>query len=152
MAQVTQDQWRTKMSADNNKKMGKIRELFWDQYRKYSYEASKIGRQLAFGEGAIAWFFYVDDPNFQGWILTIFIFLILFFGLDVIQYLVGAYINKKEAKKYEDIIDKISLEDIKRMKDFNQPIVFIYFLKFTILLISTTLLCLMILITFICDS
>lgn len=88
------------------------------RFKKYTAEASKISRQLAFAEGAIFWMIYNLMHNSSKWILVVFYFsLLLFFVFDLLQYLYGA--NKFESE--EEIIKKIQVSN-KCIKNINYEI------------------------------
>ncbi|HAT1771127.1 TPA: hypothetical protein I8034_000464 [Legionella pneumophila] len=89
-----------------------------ERFKRYTAEASKISRQLAFAEGAIFWIIYLLMQNGSKWILVSFYFsLVLFFILDLLQYLYGA--NKFESE--EEAIKKIQVLN-KGKKDINYEI------------------------------
>ena len=58
----------------------------------FSSEASRVARQLAFGEGAIFWFFFGD--KLISIIAVGLVFLVLYFLFDISQYIIGAWLNK----------------------------------------------------------
>ncbi len=78
----------------------KIGEL-WEEYRLYTKELTKTGRRLAFAAGAICWFFKTPEMTFPAPIYFAFLFLVLFFFLDIMQLLVGA-LTLKYWLKYKE--------------------------------------------------
>lgn len=77
-----------------------------ERFKKFTSEASKISRQLAFAEGAIFWIIYLLMENGSKWILLSFYSaLVLFFICDLLQYVYAA--NKFESE--EEAIKKIQI-------------------------------------------
>lgn len=124
--------------SDSKKEIGKYLKCA----RGYTGDASKIARQLAFGEGAIFWIF-VNQSDLKLLIITGLSFLVLYFIFDIIQYLTGAWqyknlgrtlkhINKKE--------DPINPEIISVPPHLNSPISFCFVAKFLMLTLASFIL------------
>jgi len=112
----------------------------WKISRTYSAEASKISRQLAFGEGAIFWMFFREPDKLSNLILIGLVFLVLYFVFDILQYFIGSFINKNLAVTYEENKENLNPSDIERPKSLNDPVYLFYYLKFVMLLVASLLL------------
>ena len=94
----------------------------WKHYEIYMDKVSSVCRQLAYAEGVVLWFIFSANPN--KFVFLGFLFLILYFMGDVIQYGIGmrSYYNlaKEHAKKYERENEKLKLSDIKKPSSMNK--------------------------------
>ena len=103
----------------------------------YSSIVSIICRQLAFAQGAILWIFYshLNISNFT--LLWGFLFIVVFFLLDLTQYIVGKVKYEKIAKQFESNYDK----KIKNKQHYIfpkneiKPLTFFFYSKITVLII-----------------
>lgn len=113
----------------------------WARASQYSGEASRVARQLAFGEGAIFWFFFHDKHDLSMPIAAGMFFLVMYFIFDIAQYIIGSWINKNLASIYEEP-NKKNLEpnQITRPPTMNNPMYFCYYAKFFMLGIGSLLL------------
>lgn len=130
---------KTNNSGMECEKTEKINQ-FWRVSRSYSAEASKIARQLAFGEGAVFWFFFTENQIMANFIFLGLLFLVLYFVLDVLQYIIGAFKNKQLANFYEQNESLLELKNIGRQEGFNAPMYVCYYSKFFMLLIASLIL------------
>lgn len=86
-----------------------IEELITNCYSEsssYTATLSSICRQIAFAEGALFWFLYSELKVSIYYIVVGFLFLLIYFILDLIQYLIGYNIYQKRAKIWEDSLKK----------------------------------------------
>ncbi|MCE0722805.1 hypothetical protein [Legionella resiliens] len=109
----------TKEKEINKKKLDKIKsdntsKRLWSRVDFYSTEASKIARQLAFTEGAIFWSLYFTMAvKPKGLVVLFYIGLILFFLVDLFQYLYGTIkfkqkiLARNKAKKDNLVVPSI---------------------------------------------
>ena len=82
----------------------------WEQYSNFAIDLSNNARKLAFGGAAIAWIFKTEENTFSISVLCALFFIIVFFILDIIQYLIGAirlkhWIETEERKKQKETGD-----------------------------------------------
>lgn len=114
----------------------------WDRASIYSSEASKVARQLSFGEGAIFWFFFHKEGALTNILATGLLFLVLYFLFDISQYIIGAWINKNLAITYDAMNNNkpIEPEEIIRPQSMNYPMYFCYYIKFIMLATASLLL------------
>lgn len=115
----------------------------WDQYKEYSQSTSEISRKIAFAGIAICWLFRDKNNDFPTLVMYSLIFLLIYFFLDLMQYLISALLLKKWIRKEEikmwEYIGKIE-------GNYNKPIwidipAFSLFIsKLTFLIISFILL------------
>jgi len=97
----------------------------------YTGEASKIGRQLAFAEGAILWFYHTNVDAYFSFILISFTFLLIYFILDLLQYFIGGINFESLACEQEkDPQKERAMKDIKPMR-------WLYYAKFVTLFVVT---------------
>lgn len=73
----------------------------WAQYKEYSQTTSEIARKFAFAGVAICWFFKSEENKFPDMVLFALILLVVFFLLDLLQYLVSSFIYKNWIRKEE---------------------------------------------------
>lgn len=123
--------------------------LSWDRYSSYTAEASKIGRQLAFSEGAIFWVLYISIHciNNRPKILLIVFYLILiaFFIFDLLQYLIGALKFEKKAEILKNVKKQNSDKELNYSigDETGRSLNIFYITKFVFLAIATVLLIVM---------
>lgn len=134
------------MKDEKKNDQEEIDQKFWVIYDKNTKMVSVICRQLAFGEGAICWFFKSDKVFscgtnytnlFPSQINIILFFLILFFLFDVIQYLIASGIYWCVAKMYEKNFPR---KNIQREGWMNLPSKVCFFLKLIFLTIASFIL------------
>lgn len=65
-------------------------EDLWRSYKEYTEETTKHARQLGFAGAAICWFFRYDDATFPPLISLALLVFVVYFALDVAQYVVAA--------------------------------------------------------------
>lgn len=120
---------------------------YWKSYDYFTEQASKIGRQLAFSEGAVFWLMYLNmSSNPPKLILSIFYsLLILYFVSDLLQYLYGAFKFKELAVTLRNVKNQNDSDqpDYSYPDDFVKPLNTFYVIKFLILTFSTILLIIM---------
>lgn len=68
----------------------------------YTAILSSICRQIAFAEGALFWFLYSELKVSLNYLAIGFLILLLYFFLDLIQYLIGHYMYQNKAKNWEN--------------------------------------------------
>lgn len=91
-------------------------DAYWDQYKQSSSEASKIARQTALVEGAVFYVLYLGSGGTHKVLFCLFyIFLVLSFASDLIQYILTAY-------KYEQIAE--TLQTIQKKNPRNKNLVY----------------------------
>lgn len=121
----------------------KISDTFWKPYDINTICVSQICRQLAFGEGAICWLF--KEPNqtlivFPESIIWALTFLVLYFILDIFQYLFATVLYYSAAKFCEYLceIDVIKTEeDVKSPPGINFLPKLCFYLKLISLLLAS---------------
>lgn len=84
----------------------RIKELFWDEYKKSTSTFSSICRQLAFAEGGICWLFKTQGQKLPLIFLITLTFLVVFFILDAWQYHEISRTYRKCARKYEKEVEE----------------------------------------------
>jgi hypothetical protein len=82
-------------------------EKLWAPYVDYTKALSEIARKLGFGAAAICWFFKSADNTFPSHIKISLVFVVLYFMLDMMQYLIAAvllriWIRREEKKKWAE--------------------------------------------------
>lgn len=107
------------------KEIDVILQRLWDRCDFFSSQASKIGRQLAFAEGVVFWSLYtLMDCKPKILIVSFYLVLILYFLVDLLQYMYGAYkfeqkaLLRKEAKKSNTRMPSVGDEIGKNIKMF----------------------------------
>jgi hypothetical protein len=65
-------------------------EELWASYVDYTRSLSEFARKLGFGAAAICWFFKSPDNTFPSNVKISFIFVVLYFMFDMLQYMSGA--------------------------------------------------------------
>lgn len=97
----------------------------WLRCDFFSGQASKIGRQLAFAEGVVFWSLYTQmDCKPKMLVVAFYLVLILYFIIDLLQYMYGAYkfeqkaILRKESKKNDQKVPSVGDEIGKNIKMF----------------------------------
>ena len=76
----------------------------WDQYQRYTRDATEFGRKIGFAAAAICWFFRNDAGAFPAPIVWALLWLVGFFVADLLQSLVSAavyrvWIQRQETKR-----------------------------------------------------
>ncbi|RUR17878.1 hypothetical protein ELY21_10285 [Legionella sp. km535] len=105
-----------KIKGKNKKHKSNIVSEMNFSYARYSFytsESSKIARQVAFVEGAIFWTVYwliECRPKFL--LITFFSILIIFFIIDLVQYLYGAFLSNSDAQTIKKIHQQNPGKDI----------------------------------------
>jgi hypothetical protein len=135
---------------DYKKSKAKIKKIY-AVGMDFSSDASKVGRQFAFGEGALFWFFFQKNEEIRSMIIIGLAFLVLYFIFDIFQYLIGSWLNKNLGKTYENLNTEKSPLDpnkISRPENMNNPIYFCYYTKFFMLGSASILLLITIVIVF----
>ena len=91
----------------------------WQSYKDSTINASNISRQLAFANACVCWFFKSNEITFPHYIYFALFFIVIFFVLDVSQYLITVFLYrlwiKKCIRKYRN-----AFEDDKQ--DVEQPV------------------------------
>lgn len=131
-----------KKKENANKIKSAIDEL-WGEYIVNTTILSTVCRQLAFGEGAVCWFFKNSSGNLPIDIKNILLFLVLYFISDVLQYLTSTIIYWNYAKFYEYKNNKQFLkneDDITKPEWINAPSRAFFILKIFFLGIASFLL------------
>jgi hypothetical protein len=94
----------------------------WKEYETYTDKVSTVCRQLAYAEGGILWI--VFNINSNRCIFLVFLFLILYFIFDVIQYYIGMRnyykLAQEHQKKYERDGEKLKVADIEKPSSTNR--------------------------------
>lgn len=134
------------MTITTRDKIDKI----WTRCSRYSSEASKVARQLAFGEGAVFWGFFHDEKNLSLAMAFGMFFLVLYFVFDIAQYIIGSWLNKNLALTFEQNESTLTPDQITRPPSMNTPMYFCYYLKFFMLAIGSLLLLGLFITRFIC--
>ena len=126
----------------------------WKRASLYSSLASQVARQLAFGEGAIFWFFFNNKGNLTIPLIVGLSFLVLYFIFDIFQYLIGAWVNKDLARVYEELNkdDSLRPNKITRPDSMNIPMYCCYYIKFAMLAIASLLLLGLFISLFVCKT
>lgn len=127
------------MKNQYEKSREEIKKIY-NRGNKYSGDASKIARQLAFGEGAIFWFFFFREPRLAIIITIGLLFLVLYFIFDISQYIIATWVNKNLASTYEHLNSKdapMEPEKIQRPPSMNNPISACYYIKFIMLSLAS---------------
>lgn len=78
----------------------------WTQYKEYSQTVSDIARRFAFAGIAICWLFKDSDTKFPAIVFSALLFFVIFFIIDLLQYLISTillrfWMRKQEIKKWE---------------------------------------------------
>jgi len=117
----------------------KISDL-WESYEFYTQGLTDHSRKLAFAAAAICWFFRTPQISFPVSILRALICIVLFFFLDILQYLLGAFLIRLWIRKQEKRIwkEKNILEDalVDKPAWLDTLPAIIFLLKIMVLLIS----------------
>jgi hypothetical protein len=96
----------------------------WKTVDDYTSRLSTIARHLAFAAAAICWFFKTTTSGgnivFPNCIYFSLIFLVLYFLLDILQYLTATVCRKSIIDKEEKKLSKWSLE-VKGCHKFTMP-------------------------------
>ena len=66
----------------------------WQTYDAYTSGITEQSRKLAFAAAAICWFFNSDEVTFPLSVMWALIFVVVFFLLDIGQYLSGALLTR----------------------------------------------------------
>lgn len=132
----------------NNKTSNIPKNIRWSQgrYLFYTIESSKIGRQLAFSEGAIFWVLYISitsiDLKPKNLLIAFYMALIIFFIFDLLQYLIGSVRFDNLAENLKKIHKQNSNKNLNYQigDEIGKSTRAFFIIKFTFLLISTLLL------------
>lgn len=103
----------------------------WKEYEIYTDKVSSVCRQLAYAEGGVLWIIFNANPNKA--IFFGFLFLILYFICDAIQYYSGMRshykLAKEHQKKYERDREKLKLADVKKSSSTNRTVKQFFYAK-----------------------
>ena len=133
--------------ANNEERYKKISQViyekFWVDYAANTTLLSKGCRQIAFGEGALCWFFKSPTASFPQPIYSVLYFLMFFVIFDILQYFVSQEIYRYIAKKYEKKLNSGLLNnenEVIKNNWINFPGRFCFLMKFLFLCVSSFLL------------
>ncbi len=127
----------------NQDKIQEKIEFYWDNYKEYSYEASKIARQIAFGEGAIFGFILAKGMPFSIIIILGLSFLLGYFIFDLFHYFVGSWINRNKAREFQSCHNKGHIKkpsEVSVSENFQWPTITLYYIKLCTLIPATVFL------------
>lgn len=110
----------------------------WASYDDYSRTASNNARRLAFALAAVAWIFFTDEPTHSKWLVGSLAFVIIFFVLDLAQYVLGAERVRQHTASEEDeqgITAETDLDTvfISWPRSLDRPVLILYVMKLFIL-------------------
>jgi Ca2+/Na+ antiporter len=108
----------------------------------YTAILSSICRQIAFAEGALFWFLYSEIKVSLKFVAVGFLVLLIYFLLDLVQYIIGQYIYRKKAKSWEtDLKNQIlSKNNYEFETDFFYWIDRVLFFKLSFLFLASLIL------------
>jgi hypothetical protein len=106
----------------------------WKTVREYTAETSKVCRQLAFAIGGVLVVFLSKSTSIL--LSTTLAMLIMYFFLDVIQYLLATCLNKDYAEQYDE-------NKLAQKRRFNPILYRIFYTKIFVLVIASILLAFM---------
>lgn len=109
-------------------------------YIFYTGESSKVLRQLAFGEGALFWFFTKNPCPMTNIAHIGLCILVLYFIVDSVQYIIGAIKYKNRGKFYIELREKNKREDFEVTNDSVKGTNICFMLKIIVLIAASTFL------------
>ena len=79
----------------------------WASYVSYTKDLSDLMRKLGFGAAAVCWFFKSPQATFPDAVMAALMLVVLFFAMDMLQYLVAAvalrrWLRREEEKRWKD--------------------------------------------------
>ena len=116
-------------------------EKLWESYDFYTQSLTEQSRKLAFAAAAICWFFKGDDVTFPALITWALLCIVVFFLLDILQYLstallVRGWAFKKEVELEQTKGEALPEDEVSNPPRLYRPGFFFFCAKLAVLMLS----------------